>query len=288
MEHHQGGPDKDEELDVTSLPSLEKAFPSIGNWTKEQLKVAFHYYCQTPFGRLHGRNPEIIELASLIHRTPDALAMKLTNFASLDPKITETGRRGLSGASNLDRAIWAEFNADWERLVVESEHLIQRLATDKKVREDEDVSVQVLDDSAMQDYSGQTRRVTVEQRMKQNFFRRAVLSGYRGRCCMSRVEDSRLLVASHIVPWSQDKANRLNPRNGLCLSAIHDRAFDKGLISLTDDLRVVLSKQLRARKESFLKDVFLPLADRTIEAPDRFAPSEEFLSYHRKRVFLGE
>lgn len=60
-------------------------------WTRQQLLVAFSLYCQTPFGKLHSRNPEIIKYADLINRTPSALAMKLTNIASLDPAITSTG-----------------------------------------------------------------------------------------------------------------------------------------------------------------------------------------------------
>ncbi len=44
---------------------------SSDRWTKDQLKLAFHLYCQLPFGKMHGRNPEIIELATLI-RHPDA------------------------------------------------------------------------------------------------------------------------------------------------------------------------------------------------------------------------
>ena len=72
-------------------------------WNREQLKLAYYLYCQLPFGRLHNRNPEIIELAKLIGRTPSAVAMKLVNFASLDPIITGSGRKGLSAASELDR-----------------------------------------------------------------------------------------------------------------------------------------------------------------------------------------
>jgi putative restriction endonuclease len=225
------------------------AFPTKGNWTSEQLKLAFHFYCQTPFGKLHRQNPKIIELAGLIGRTPDALAMKLVNFASLDPAITNTGRRGLSGASALDRQIWDEFHADWGRLALECEQLRRQL-----LREHEGSDEWALADSedfVLDDYTGETREAIVQQRIKQDFFRRAVLASYRGRCCISGVSDARFLVASHIVPWRQDKANRLNPRNGLCLSSIHDRAFDKHLFSLTDDHRVILSEQMKATKDTF-------------------------------------
>src|SRR5690554_7173128 len=89
------------------------------DWTPEQVKLAFHLYCQLPFGRLHRGNPEVISLANLIERSPSAVAMKLVNFASLDPVITASGRKGLSGASKLDQAIWDQFHADWEGLVLE-------------------------------------------------------------------------------------------------------------------------------------------------------------------------
>ena len=81
-----------------------------------------------------------------------------------------------------------------------------------------------------------------------------------------------MLVASHIVPWSADKANRLNPSNGLCLSALHDKAFDNHLFSLTDDHRVILSKQLREARDKFLQDVFWGLDDTQIALPERFIP----------------
>jgi hypothetical protein len=263
--------------DTMSVPNN---MVSSSRWTKDQLKLAFYLYCQLPFGKLHSRNPEIIHLAGLLGRTPSALAMKLVNFASLDPAITSTGRKGLDGASNLDREIWNEFHADWEKLAVECEMLRRNLDTTTPIKDEADELL------VPEDYTGETRRVVTEQRIKQNFFRRAVLSSYRGRCCMSGLSDARLLVASHIVPWSKDKANRLNPSNGLCLSAIHDRAFDKGLITLTDDFKIVVSEELKRKNEPFIMEVLLPLHGRTIEPPERFAPQAEFIAWHRSQLFV--
>lgn len=248
--------------------------------------MAFHLYCQLPFGKMHSRNREIIELASIINRTPSAVAMKLVNFASLDPAITGTGRAGLGNASSLDREVWTEFHADWEGLALECEQLRQSLGVSFASESIEETAAP--DTIVTQDYSAETRRVYAEQRIKQNFFRRAVLSSYRGRCCMSGLSEPRLLIASHIVPWSKDKANRLNPSNGLCLSAIHDRAFDKGLLTLTDDFRVVLSEELRKRNDAFVTQVLLPLDGRRIEMPERFVPDMKFLARHRAEVFVGE
>ncbi len=253
---------------------------ATNRWTKEQLKLAFHLYCQLPFGRLHSRNPEIIQLAKLIGRTPGAVAMKLVNFASLDPAITSTGRAGLGNAGSLDKEVWAEFHSDWEKLAVECEMLRRKL-------DHASTSVDEADEQLVpEDFTGETKRIITEQRIKQNFFRRAVLSSYRGRCCMSGLSESRLLIASHIVPWSKDKANRLNPSNGLCLSAIHDRAFDKGLITLTDDFRIVVSEELKRRNEAFITNVLLPLDGHMIEPPERFVPQVEFIAWHRNMLFV--
>lgn len=248
-------------------------------WTKNQLKLTFNLYCQLPFGKLHSRNSEIVELAKLIGRTPSAVAMKLVNFASLDPAITQSGRSGLGNASALDREVWAEFHSDWEGLAAECEQLNQRL----RIEHGEAAKpLESLDaDLDLDDYTGETRRVLTEQRIKQNFFRRAVLASYRGRCCMSGLSEPRLLIASHIVPWSKDKTNRLNPSNGLCLSALHDKAFDQGLISLTDDFKVIVSGSLKRRDDVFTKEVFIPLEGRQICLPERFLPSVEFVSRHR-------
>jgi predicted restriction endonuclease len=103
---------------------------------------------------------------------------------------------------------------------------------------------------------------------------------------MSGLSEPRLLIASHIVPWSKDKANRLNPSNGLCLSAIHDRAFDQGLITLTDDFKIVVSEKLKRKNETFVIEVLLPLNGCTIELPERFAPQAEFIVWHRKELFV--
>ena len=78
-------------------------------WSEEETVLALYLYFQLPFGKLHSGNPEIQQLAAALGRSNSSVAMKLCNFASLDPKITESGRRGLAGASQLDRATYAEF-----------------------------------------------------------------------------------------------------------------------------------------------------------------------------------
>lgn len=207
------------------------------------------------------------------------------NFSSLDSAITVTGRSGLGNASKRDREIWAEFHEDWERLAIECDNLRQQLYTGQENSSASEFNSSK--DEYLDDFTGETRKVIVEQRIKQQFFRRAVLSSYRGRCCMTGLSEPKLLTASHIVPWSADRSNRLNPRNGLCLSSLHDKAFDQGLISLTDDYRVILSDRLMSKDDPFTEQAFFGLEGQAIKLPDRFLPSVEFIVRHRQEIFLN-
>jgi hypothetical protein len=252
------------------------------NWTREELIAAFNLYCQLPFGKLGQNTPQIKQLARLLKRTSSSIAMKLVNFASLDPAITANGRVGLKGVSKLDREIWAEFNADWAGLAVESQLELENLAEEhgEKLQFD-DADSETLDKVAETLAEGRTRSAIVEVRVNQSFFRRAVLASYQGRCCMSGVNHPRLLVASHIVPWNQDVENRLNPRNGLCLSALHDKAFDSGLISLNNDYQVIISDKLKHKADEFTQINLISLQGKAITLPEKFLPDRSFLEKHR-------
>lgn len=250
-------------------------------WTREELILAMNLYCQLPFGRLHKGTREIIALANAIERSPSSVAMKLSNLASLDPAHQERGVRGLTGASVADRSVWAEFHADWDALVVESEHLRTKYGLPLEPSEQ-------FDETAMA-FAGPTEAErTVKVRLAQRFFRHAVLTSFDGRCCVSGVTIPELLVASHIVPWSRSTANRTNPCNGLCLSRLHDGAFDKGLITLDEDLRLVNSKLLKDHfTNTVLRASFQEFEGRRITLPGRFRPDASFLQEHRTTIFVG-
>jgi len=247
-------------------------------WTRQELLVAFSLYCRLPFGRLHHRNPEIIRFSEAIGRSPSALAMKLTNIASLDPAITSTGRAGLRAASANDRAMWEEMQSDWERFAIESEQALSevqvRAELDRETSQD-DISDRV----------GEDRITQTTTRIGQNFFRSAVLSAYNGRCCITGLSLPTLLVASHIVPWRHDSANRVNPRNGLLLSALHDKAFDSGFITIRDDMTVQVSRKQNATNDQFFSESIGYYDGKPISLPEKFTPGREFLSHHREYIF---
>lgn len=256
------------------------------NWTREQVLIALNLYCQLPFGKLHQSNPLIIEIAKLLGRTPGSLAMKLTNIASLDPQITGSGRKGLSGSSSVDKAVWAEFQANPDSIGYESQLLMDALV--KQDQAIDSLSSTAESDEVLPNFLAENTTAKVQVRVRQSFFRKAILSSYEGRCCMTGLSDSRLLVASHIVPWAKDEKNRLNPANGLCLSSLHDKAYDRGLITVTPDFSIKISSQLKAEETSqFAKDYLIGLDGKKIAMPKKFSPQREFLDYHHRELFLG-
>lgn len=241
--------------------------------------VAMNIYCKVPFGQFHARNPLLIEIAGRIGRSPSSLAMKLCNFASLDPIHQARGVKGLSGASQADRKIWDEFHSDWEGEAFKSEELLAALRG-KLVEAEAGIPLRELPKEGLE------RERVVRQRVNQHFFRSAVLAAYNYRCCITGLAVPELLVASHVIPWAENKATRVNPANGLCLNALHDRAFDRGLITLSDKLCVMVSPSLRRQPESpEIKTWLLDFDGVSVRPPERFLPELEFLAWHRQHRF---
>lgn len=258
-------------------------------WTREHYLVALNVYCKLPFGQLHKGNRLIVDIAKKMGRTPSSLAMKLCNFAALDPIQRARGIKGLSGASKLDQIMWDEFQNNFGPLGTESEQVLHDMFTS-----DDQLEVDLLKGNAIRLESadfpkapiGATETTAkVKVRRGQNFFRQVILNAYGKSCCVSGINVPDLLVASHIKPWSEFPSERLNPRNGLCLSSIHDAAFDIGLISIDEHMRVTLSKKLKGFfPQTALEQNFVPFEGKELRMPDKVAePSQAFLAYHRKK-----
>ncbi|HWN08723.1 MAG TPA: HNH endonuclease [Pyrinomonadaceae bacterium] len=262
-------------------------------WTREHELIALNLYGKLPFGQFDKGNSVIIDVASKMGRTPSSLAMKLSNLASLDPVQKARGIKGLSGATKKDREMWAEFQANRNELGPESEQLLHDLFTN-----DDGVEVDFLERDRVRlepsrevgPLLGPTEATaSVKVRRGQHFFRQTVLNSYGVQCCISGINVPRLLIASHIKPWRDFPDERLNPRNGLCLSRLHDAAFDAGLIALDSRLLVLLSGRLKSYfPQAILEQNFLPFEGESIRLPEKLAePSYEFLSYHRRKIFVG-
>lgn len=237
-------------------------------WAEDELVKVLSLYCQIQFGQMHSRNPLVMRFARELGRTAASVALKLVNFASFDPALRARGRRGMSNASQLDRVVWERYYGRWKELAF-FEGAEQVVGEQRQVR-----------------LTAEERTMTV--RLGQWFFRNSVLSAYQGSCCVTGIQLPALLRASHIVPWSISEQRRLDPTNGICLNALHDAAFDAGLLSFDDGLHMLVSRLAReAMPLATYIDYFQRYEGKPIRAPERFAPSPECLQYHRENVFIA-
>jgi len=256
-------------------------------WTHDELLVALNLYHKLTFGQLHSRNPVIIALAEKLGRGPSSVAMKLCNLASLDPALKLRGIKGLTGASALDRSVWNEFHADLNETVPASEGALRALfgadeANDLEVLPKEGVRVRKAPPTGPTETTA-----NVKLRRGQEYFRDAVLNNFGGRCGVTGLAVRELLIASHILPWGTHPADRLNVRNGLSLSRLHDAAFDRGLIAFDDNFRLLLSPRLKAElSQRTVAENFGAYAGEILQFPDDAAlPENKFLAFHRTKVF---
>lgn len=135
-----------------------------------------------------------------------------------------------------------------------------------------------------EDVDSETKR-----RKGQDYFRRMILANYGSRCALTGIDIPQLLIASHIIPWEdkKHKQERLNPCNGICLSALYDKAFDKGLITFSpDDYTVCLSSALRENEtKEYYDQHFGCIIGRKLTMPAEYLPNREFLEYHWECIF---
>jgi putative restriction endonuclease len=256
-------------------------------WTRDELLIALNLYHKLTFGQMHSRQPAIVAVAKKLGRGANSLAMKLCNLASLDPALQMRGIRGLTGASALDKIVWTEFHTNLGEAAPASEAMFRNLfdadeSTDLEVTPQEGVVRQKAPPRGPTEIT-----TTVKVRRGQEYFRQAVLNNFGGCCGVTGLAVRELLVASHILPWGQNETERLNVRNGLCLSRLHDAAFDVCLITFDEALKLRLSPRLKsALKQRAIKENFVAYEGESLRLlPDAVLPDEKFLAIHRERTF---
>jgi HNH endonuclease len=247
-------------------------------WTREEHILAFNLYCKIPFGQIHMHNPRVIELARMLKRSVGSVSPKLSNFARLDPALQARGIRGMSHGAKGEVEIWREFAEHPESLAFESE----RLLADRLHKPIEEVAEVDTGDLPP---AGRER----EQAVPAPNGGRAQAPAYNFRCCVTGLAVQPLLTASHIIPWAEDEQNRLNPRNGLCLNALHDRAFDRHLMWIEDDYVIRFSRQLGEAADANNETVrwVKSFDGARLLLPKKFAPDTEFLKRHAEKCMAA-
>lgn len=246
-------------------------------WTPDEFKLVLNLYFKLPFGKLHRSRPEVRELADLIGRTDNSVALRLVNFAACDPAIHQ---KGMTGGIDKCQPYFDAFVNDREKLAFESEQILARLQNTTI----EQKYAGILDD--VKDVKGEERERIVKTRVNQNYFRLMVLANYDGKCALTGIDIPELLLASHIIPWAKNKQERLNPCNGICLSALYDKAFDQGLMGFDSKYRAILSSRIKEKEgKEYYHEYFAPIEGRKLAIPAKYKPDTGFLEWHMDEVF---
>lgn len=180
--------------------------------------------------------------------------------------------------------MWAEYHANLNELAPEGEALLAQLMTG-----DADTPIEMQPDGkVLRVPEGPTESTaSVNVRRGPRYFQQAVLNAYEGRCAVTGMGIRSLLVASHIIPWNRSEEHRLDPRKGIALNALHDKAFDCGLITFDTKLRLVCSKALKDHfAHATVAQHFQSYEGQPLSLPAEAAgPKPEYLAWHRAEVF---
>lgn len=246
-------------------------------WTPDEMTVVLDLYFKLPFGKLRSSTPEVKELAGILGRSDNAIAMRLANYASCDPYIIESGRKGLGDHVAMCMPYWEKYANDKSTLFLEAERIKARL---KNISLDEELNL------TPQDFTGRERETVIRQRVNQASFRTMILGNYEHKCAITGIDIPQLLVASHIVPWSHNAGHRLDPANGICLSPLYDKVFDGGLIGIREDYTIELSKDLKSNAgKEYFNAHFKSIENTRLTLPIEHIPDRHFLKYHYENIF---
>jgi hypothetical protein len=119
----------------------------------------------------------------------------------------------------------------------------------------------------------------------QRAFADTVKANYGMRCAVTGITSRDFLVASHVVPWSKDQSIRLDPANGICLSLLVDRAFEKGYLVIQDNYVIRIAVDRVGQDEVLLRQL-RPYDGATLRLPAADRPKVEYL--RRRRALLAE
>src|SRR5579885_1906923 len=246
------------------LPSPKKRNPP---WSRDELILALDLYLSQ--GLLDDRSPDVIALSEdlrclaaveqndpEVFRNPNGVAMKLGNFAALDPGYNG---KGLSAGGKGDREVWNEFVHTPSVLRAAASAIRSRVRKDNslgelvEVESDKDFKPELIGDT-------RTRLATsIVARRGQTRFRQVLLEAYEGRCAFSGFDAVDALEAAHILAYMGNESNHVC--NGLLLRADLHTLFDLGLLAVEPDtMTIVIAAEVK-------QTLYAELAGKKIRLP---------------------
>ena len=254
-------------------------------WTEEEATLALCLYYEIPTSKHDKATKEVQELASLLNRSVGSVVFKLGNLKSLDSNADGTG---FTHGANIDKVVWNRYLKNPAKLFEDRDWILANYFADAASERNPSYGLNEAEEMKLEkelDFSEEDKTKLQKWREQQWAFRLSLLKGYGEHCCISGVSNKDFLIASHIVPWSVDKENRLNPQNGLLLNVFLDKAFDKGYITIkSHDFTVSVCNKIT---DPELQKRLTPIQGFRIHLPSNIKryPGKEFLEYHNDVIF---
>ena len=252
------------------------------NWTLEETRAAFVLYMMLEPREITETTADIRQLALALGRSESSVCKKIYNIQAND--ANRTAGKGLSHSSKFDKIVWEMYAEQSDVFLDESIALLSLASTTRSEASSR------IDYGSEAFVEGSERVSQVRQRVNQGYFRNTLMKNYGRKCCLTGIAFDQLLVASHIKPWKDSSAKeKVAASNGLLLNAFHDRAFDKGLITLDDKYRIVLSSEAvrRSRKDNVARDWLVGFEGKRIFVPEVAPPEQSYIRWHNENVFVA-
>lgn len=239
----------------------------------------------------------IKSLGAILNRTRGSVGFKVGNLTNCD-----NPEKGFSHGSKLDEAIFKKYSGNIDILFLDIKKILSLdeykncdssillsnnpySSSDSFFDFQEEEIAYVAGEYSSSNYYADDKESIVRVREKQWAFRTSLLTNYDKTCCISGIKEPRLLVASHIIPWADNKSKRLDPANGLLLNTMLDRAFDQGMITFHPiDHHLIVSDRIKDKKTLEYLSSFEGC---TLTPPKHLSatPSKENLQYHNDVIF---
>ena len=257
---------------------MEQTIPRK-NWTEDEITLALALYLRTPRSKINQHHPDVIELASLLNRTPSAVSMKMHNLGRCDIRLLARDQKSLSNGSHLDQIVWdkymgADRSKPLEPLLEAVDAILAEFATPMAA-----FSFPEVDPTRVTETWAE-----VKVRRYQRYFRDTVMTMYGGRCLVSGLHSDPLIEVAHIVPWRDNQALRLVPANALTLNVLAHRAYDANLLGIDPDMVIHVSPELLEAlngADEHLRTHFLEANGQKLYIEqEESRPAAEYLDYH--------
>lgn len=244
------------------------------------IRILDRIFAQRDVFHLQGKSLTEVDDAVLLHRITEFVAAEEKKYKSGAESIFQYGqdtqksypRGGFCSAAMKHLERYQTF----EPQEIAANAIADRLSNGK------DVSTELLDHFDITK-EGKDQISKTKVRIGQAYYRKMIVSLYGGKCCITGLDVPKLLRASHIIPWADDKDNRMNPENGLCLSGTYDLAFDQHLISFDENYRMIVGNEISEHfTNTVTRDYFKKFIGKKIAMPSKFLPSQVFLQVHRE------